>query len=52
MKIIANTVNYENAIKYNNELRTKGNCQQDQIKHLQDIEDGNEVQEMTSPRIS
>ena len=55
LKIIANAVNYENAIKYNNELRTKGKYQQDQIKHLQekfDIEDGDEVQEMTAAIIS
>ena len=53
MKIIANAVNYEKAIEDNNELRAKVNYQQDQIKHLQkkDIEDEDEVQEITSARI-
>ena len=53
VNIITNAVNYEKAIENNNELRPKVHYQQDQIKHLQEkieIEDVDEVQEIIAAR--
>ena len=48
-------VQYEKAIEVNTELKLKGDEQQDDVKHLKeqcDIDDGDEVQEITAARTS